>query len=59
MANLPLASRLSPRSGRSTTGPFPVNAAVRPGGWCETRYEAKARKLGHEVWYFRYRRKGA
>ena len=30
---------------------------VRPGGWPETRYEAKARRLGHEVWYFRYRRK--
>ena len=30
----------------------------RPGGWIETRYEAKARRLGHEVWYFRYRRKG-
>ena len=29
----------------------------RPGGWCETRYEAKARRQGHEVWYFRYRRK--
>jgi tRNA (guanine-N7-)-methyltransferase len=29
----------------------------RPGGWPETRYEAKARRLGHEVWYFRYRRK--
>jgi tRNA (guanine-N7-)-methyltransferase len=28
----------------------------RPGGWCETRYEAKARKQGHEVWYFRYQR---
>jgi tRNA (guanine-N7-)-methyltransferase len=28
----------------------------RPGGWCETRYEAKARQQGHEVWYFRYRR---
>ncbi len=28
----------------------------RPGGWPETRYEAKARRLGHEVWYFRYRR---
>ncbi|HEY7806570.1 MAG TPA: tRNA (guanine(46)-N(7))-methyltransferase TrmB [Croceibacterium sp.] len=25
-------------------------------GWPETRYEAKARRLGHEVWYFRYRR---
>ena len=29
---------------------------TRPSGWPETRYEAKARKLGHEVWYFRYRR---
>jgi tRNA (guanine-N7-)-methyltransferase len=29
----------------------------RSGGWTETRYEAKARRLGHEVWYFRYRRK--
>ena len=30
----------------------------RPGGWPETRYEAKARNIyGHEVWYFRYRRK--
>ncbi|HEX8056080.1 MAG TPA: tRNA (guanosine(46)-N7)-methyltransferase TrmB, partial [Novosphingobium sp.] len=29
----------------------------RPGGWPETRYEAKARTLGHEVWYFRFKRK--
>jgi len=29
----------------------------RPGGWPETRYEAKARRLGHEVWYFRWRRR--
>ena len=29
----------------------------RPSGWPETRYEAKARRLGHEVWYFRYRRR--
>jgi tRNA (guanine-N7-)-methyltransferase len=28
----------------------------RPDDWPETRYEAKARRLGHEVWYFRYRR---
>ena len=29
----------------------------RPGGWCETRYEHKARTVyGHEVWYFRFRR---
>ena len=31
----------------------------RPSGWPETRYEHKARTVyGHEVWYFRYRRKG-
>ncbi len=30
---------------------------TRPGGWPETRYEAKARRVySHEVWYFRYRR---
>ena len=30
----------------------------RPGGWCETRYEHKARTVfGHEVWYFRFRRR--
>jgi tRNA (guanine-N7-)-methyltransferase len=30
---------------------------ARPSGWPETRYEAKARRIGHEVWYFRYERK--
>ena len=35
----------------------PDDFLIRPGGWPETRYEAKARRLGHEVWYFRYRRK--
>jgi tRNA (guanine-N7-)-methyltransferase len=35
----------------------PRDFLVRPGGWPETRYEAKARRLGHEVWYFRYRRR--
>ena len=29
---------------------------TRPGGWPATRYEAKARREGREVWYFRYRR---
>jgi len=29
---------------------------ARPGGWPETRYEAKARRKGHEIWYFRYGR---
>nr|WP_166178075.1 tRNA (guanine(46)-N(7))-methyltransferase TrmB [Altererythrobacter segetis] len=35
----------------------PQSWQQRPGGWPETRYEAKARKLGHEVCYFRYRRR--
>ncbi|CAN5235015.1 tRNA (guanine(46)-N(7))-methyltransferase TrmB [soil metagenome] len=28
----------------------------RPADWPETRYERKARRQEHEVWYFRYRR---
>jgi tRNA (guanine-N7-)-methyltransferase len=36
----------------------PRSWQVRPGGWPETRYEAKARAVyGHEVWYFRFRRR--
>jgi tRNA (guanine-N7-)-methyltransferase len=35
----------------------PEDFLKRPGGWPETRYEAKARSKGHEVWYFRYRKK--
>lgn len=36
----------------------PRDFQVRPGGWPETRYESKARTVyGHEVWYFRYRRR--
>ena len=35
----------------------PGDFLQRPDGWPETRYEAKARRLGHEVWYFRYRRR--
>lgn len=34
----------------------PQNFLVRPPAWPETRYEAKARAGGHEVWYFRWRR---
>ena len=29
----------------------------RPAGWIETRYEAKARREGHEIWYLRFRRR--
>jgi tRNA (guanine-N7-)-methyltransferase len=48
---------------RRHTGSFewlaegPASWQQRPGGWGETRYEAKARKQGHEVWYFRFRRR--
>ncbi len=36
----------------------PGDFQKRPGGWPETRYEHKARTVyGHEVWYFRYRRR--
>ena len=31
---------------------------TRPDDWPETRYERKARRKGHEVWYFRYVRRG-
>ena len=31
---------------------------TRPADWPPTRYEAKARRQGHEVWYFRFRRAG-
>jgi len=35
----------------------PSDWQIRPGGWPETRYEAKARNVyGHEVWYFKFRR---
>ena len=34
----------------------PHDFLVRPDDWPETRYEAKARRKGHEVWYLRYRR---
>ena len=34
----------------------PQDFHLRPDDWPQTRYEAKARRLGHEVWYFRYRR---
>jgi len=48
---------------RRHTGTFewlcdgPEDFLRRPGGWPETRYEAKARAQGHEVWYFRFRRR--
>ena len=36
----------------------PSDWQIRPSGWPQTRYETKARNVfGHEVWYFRFRRK--
>jgi tRNA (guanine-N7-)-methyltransferase len=35
----------------------PADFLVRPDDWPQTRYEAKARRQGHEVWYFRYRKR--
>lgn len=36
----------------------PASFQNRPSGWPETRYEHKARTVyGHEVWYFRFRRR--
>jgi tRNA (guanine-N7-)-methyltransferase len=35
----------------------PADFLTRPGGWPETRYEAKARRKGHEVWYMKFRRR--
>ena len=34
----------------------PADWQVRPDDWPATRYEAKARRLDHEVWYLRYQR---
>lgn len=34
----------------------PADWSARPLDWPATRYEAKARRKGHEVWYLRYRR---
>jgi tRNA (guanine-N7-)-methyltransferase len=36
------------------TARAPADFLTRPDDWPETRYERKARRKGHEVWYFRY-----
>jgi tRNA (guanine-N7-)-methyltransferase len=38
----------------SWTAATPADFLERPADWPETRYERKARRQGHEVWYFRY-----
>jgi len=35
----------------------PQDFLVRPDDWPETRYEAKARREGREVWYMKFRRR--
>lgn len=37
---------------------IPADWQQRPADWPPTRYEVKARKQGHEVWYLRYVRAG-
>ncbi len=37
----------------------PADWQQRPEDWPPTRYEAKARGAGHDVWYFRFRRREA
>ncbi len=41
----------------SWTANAPADFLTRPADWPETRYERKARRKGHEVWYFRYIRR--
>ncbi|MGI4733172.1 MAG: tRNA (guanosine(46)-N7)-methyltransferase TrmB [Janthinobacterium lividum] len=38
------------------TASAPRDFLKRPADWPETRYERKARRHGHEVWYFTYQR---
>jgi len=38
------------------TARHPRDFLTRPADWPETRYERKARRQGHEVWYFDYLR---
>jgi tRNA (guanine-N7-)-methyltransferase len=44
------------RADLAWTARRPADFLTRPADWPETRYERKARRQGHEVWYFRYRR---
>ena len=45
---------MAARPGFDWIASHPRDFLVRPDDWPETRYEAKARRQGHEVWYFRY-----
>ncbi|MGQ0560146.1 MAG: tRNA (guanine(46)-N(7))-methyltransferase TrmB [Sphingosinicella sp.] len=47
---------MTPRSDFEWTASQARDFLERPEDWPATRYEAKARAQGHEIWYFRYRR---
>ena len=48
--------QMAKRSDFRWLGDTAADFLTRPGDWPQTRYEAKARRLGHEVWYFRWQR---
>ena len=45
---------MSARSDFVWTAERPADFLDRPDDWPETRYERKARRKGHELWYFRW-----
>jgi tRNA (guanine-N7-)-methyltransferase len=47
---------MNQRTDFAWTAQGPADFLTRPDDWPETRYERKARRHGHEVWYFRYLR---
>ncbi|WP_445193477.1 tRNA (guanine(46)-N(7))-methyltransferase TrmB [Sphingomonas sp. Tas61C01] len=48
---------MNQRADFAWTAQSPRDFLERPADWPETRYERKARRQGHEVWYFRYVRR--
>jgi len=48
--------QMAKRSDFRWLGDTSADFLTRPADWPQTRYEAKARRLGHEVWYFRWQR---
>jgi tRNA (guanine-N7-)-methyltransferase len=47
---------MNQRTDFTWTARTPVDFLTRPVDWPETRYERKARRQGHEVWYFNFER---
>lgn len=48
--------QMASRSDFAWQAAIPADWSERPADWPPTRYEAKALRKGHEVWYLRYRR---